>query len=162
MEDDTRRVDTRSTLALLLVTGILSIGGYLVYTQPDTDVTKMYLGGLMASLTAVIAFYFGSTSSSERKDATQAKVAERLAEVAAAPANGTSAQKFTWVSLMSDEERAKLDEAAKMDGRVKTFIAASQVGRATPEDLDYLVEAGILTEGRPAQLQSANKPTTTT
>lgn len=98
-----------------------------------------------------VGFHFGSSAGSEKKDETQAKVAERLA---AKTTNGDK-MRFTWWSLFTEEEKKKFDVAAQTDGRVKAFIVAAQMGRAEDPDLDYLVSVGALTQDRADFIQAS-------
>jgi hypothetical protein len=142
---DTRRVDTRSTLALIIVSNIVILTAFLAYTAPDSDAFKILLGLLGGSATAVIGYYYGSNSTTERKDQAQERVAARLADKVATPEAVT---KFAWWSLFTDDEKRMFEIAAQTDGRVKMFIVVAQVGRAEEQDLDYLVQVGALTKER--------------
>lgn len=145
-----RRVDTRSVLAILVVLNILILTAWLAYSAPESDGFKILLGLLGGSASGVVGYYFGSNSSSEKKDDQQARVAERLA----AKVTGDDPI-IKWWDLMSEEEKAKITEAGKIDGTIQTFVTTAAKGRATPEDLAYLVKAGLLTQERADAIQSA-------
>lgn len=88
-----------------------------------------------------------SSAGSDKKDDTNATVARSLADkVAPPPAKVTVA----WWGTFDAAEQAALTAAAATDPKVQTFIDAAKGGKATPEDLAYLVSKipPLLTQAR--------------
>lgn len=87
MEDDTKPKtiiemwDTRAVIALSLTLSMIVLTFVLALKGPETDAFKVLLGAMLTvGFTSVIGWYFASSSGSDKKDAMQAKVAEKLAE----------------------------------------------------------------------------------
>lgn len=93
-------------------------------------------------------YQFSSSAGSDKKDETQAKVASSLAEKVAPPTVAP------WWSRLNDAERTAIADA-KDDPRVQLFKSTAEVGRATQDDLAYLVTKGLLTQERATAIQSA-------
>ena len=72
------KLDTKSIIALVLVTALIAMMFVLVFrpTIPDSDVFKMLIGGMMTvGFSTVINFYFGSSAGSKAKDDTLNQIA---------------------------------------------------------------------------------------
>lgn len=147
-DEEQSKVDTRSTIAVLLVSAMIALAAYLAWKQPDSDAFKILLGALISTgFTAVIGYYFGSSSNADKKDASQSRVMEALA--------GPEPEKpLPWWELFSAQEQAAIAEAGKIDGTIQTFIGAAKVGKGKPADLDYLATAGVLTQARAAAIRN--------
>jgi hypothetical protein len=95
-----------------------------------------------------VGYQYSSSAGSDKKDETSAGVARALADkVASAP--GAQPQLIVvWWSVLTDEEKQKITTAAPADPKVMAFVTAANIGKATPEDLHYLVAQGLLTQER--------------
>ncbi len=92
-------------------------------------------------------YHYSSSAGSDKKDETNASVQRALADkVQGAP--GTAPAIVVWWSVLTDEEKQKITTAAPADPKVMAFVTAANVGKATPEDLHYLVAQGLLTQER--------------
>lgn len=96
MSDDTDvpkklldRFDTRAFIAIELSTSMVALTFVLALRAPETDAFKVLLGAMLTvGFASAIGWYFNSSSGSEKKDATQAKVAEKLAEKVSSTGTG--------------------------------------------------------------------------
>ncbi len=92
-------------------------------------------------------YQYSSSAGSDKKDETSANVQRALADkVPGAP--GLAQLIIVWWSVLTDEEKQKITTAAPADPKVMAFVTAANVGKATPEDLHYLVAQGLLTQER--------------
>jgi len=102
---------------------------------------------------AIINYLVGSSRSSQAKDETQNKVIEKLTSTAPPGPTGPVAPLpgpvvvTAWWSVLTPAEQTAI-EAQAADPRVQTFIAAAKLGKATADDLTYLVGKGLLTQAR--------------
>lgn len=67
-------------LSAIVVLGVLSILGTLLFHPVPTenkDLINIAFGGLLGSLTTVVAFYFGSSKSSQAKDDALQEIAKK-------------------------------------------------------------------------------------
>lgn len=76
----------QATIALVIIIGFLALLGawFVVPLKGDATLFNVLAGALAASLTAVIQYYFGSSSGSKSKDAALSSIATANA----APTNG--------------------------------------------------------------------------
>lgn len=106
-----------------------------------------------------IGYQYNSSAGSDKKDDTQAKVADKLAS-AVAPVPGAPPTPpapppvIAWWSLLTDPEKATIN-AARSDARVQSFVDRAQQGKADSADLDYLVARGLLTAPRADTIKAA-------
>lgn len=104
-------------------------------------------------LVLIYNFAFGSSSSGAKLADTQNRITEKLTSVAPAGAPGPVAPLpaptvvVAWWSVLTPAEQAAI-EAFTPNPRVLTFIKTAKVGKSTPDDLDYLVTLGLLTQDR--------------
>lgn len=111
-------------------------------------------------LVLIYNFAFGSSSSGAKLADTQNRITEKLTSVAPAGAPGPVAPLpspvvvVAWWSLLTEPERAAITAAALTDARVSAFVSASATGKASTEDLTYLVSKGLLTQDRATAIQS--------
>ncbi len=104
-----------------------------------------------------IGFQFSSSAGSEKKDEVQAIVATKLADKVPTPPSSSAPPPpavMAWWSLLSDTEKTALS-TPPVDDRVQKFMDTAKIGRATPDDLAYLVSKGLLTSARAAEIESA-------
>lgn len=68
--------DTKSAIAISLVTSMIAMAFVLALRAPDSDIFKIVIGGLMTvGFSNIISFYFGSSSGSKAKDDTLNQIA---------------------------------------------------------------------------------------
>ena len=80
---DLSKFDTKSAIAVVLIVSMVAMAFLLAIRNPDSDIFKMLMGGLVTvGFSNVISFYFGSSSGSKAKDDTL----NQIAVSAAAPA----------------------------------------------------------------------------
>lgn len=95
----------------------------------------------------ILNFVIGSSRSSQVKDVATNKIVEKLT-------GGDQSIKppvvVAWWGTFDAAEQAALISAAATDPKVQTFIDAAKGGKATPEDLAYLVSKipPLLTQAR--------------
>lgn len=83
------RFETRSFIAIILVLSMVGLTYILALRIPESDAFKILLGAMLTvGFASAIGWYFNSSIGSEKKDAAQQKVTEKLAE--ALPAAGVS------------------------------------------------------------------------
>jgi hypothetical protein len=139
-EDGTK---ARGIIAVILAAALMLIIGALIFVAPRAD-SKDYLtlliGALIANVTAVIQFYFGSSSGSKVLTANQqelAKVAvESVAASAAKPPNaldgalpaGTQADPVVVVDQDTDAAKAQPKAAGEVPLSVQLAQAESEPG----------------------------------
>lgn len=106
----------------------------------------MYVGtGLITSIT----WWMGSAKGSDANNKMQDKMADAIRPALSVEPPAV----ISWWTLLTPEEQAAI--AASPDADVKMFAAAAKVKRATPELLDKVVAAGLLTPERAAAIQAA-------
>jgi len=105
-----------------------------------------------------LGFFFGSNLSKTQSDARQQSVVERLINPQP-PAPVAPAVVVSWWSLMTPTEQTAIRDSSN-SGNTKSqeVFAALQAGKATKEDLDYLVAVSLLTKDRVDILTSASPP----
>lgn len=137
----------------LVVVAAAMVFLWLLYPPTGDANTLALLAGFVMLFIKMAAdasgYQYSSSAGSDKKDETQAKVADKLAEKVAAPVVAP------WWSRLTDAERTAIADAAKDDPRVQLFKSTAEVGRATPDDLAYLVTKGLLTQERSTAIQSA-------
>ena len=140
---------------LVVIAALMVVFLILVLTRTDVKVDAGTIALFASMVTTFILmaksgsdYQFSSSAGSDKKDETTAKVAANLAEKVAAP--GVT---VPWWSRLSPEERTAIIDAAKADPRVQLFKSTSEVGRATPDDLEYLVTKKLLTQARATAIQ---------
>lgn len=104
-----------------------------------------------------IGFQFNSSAGSEKKDEVQAVVSAKLADKVPTPPPPPSAAPsvvMAWWSLLTDAEKTAL-ATPPVDDRVQKFMDTAKLGRATPDDLAYLVSRNLITAARAAEIESA-------
>lgn len=75
------RFDTRACIAIMLTSSMIALTFVLALRGPETDAFKVLLGAMLTvGFASAIGWYFNSSAGSDKKDATQARVAEKLAE----------------------------------------------------------------------------------
>lgn len=150
---------TQTVIAIILTISMVAVTFTLIVIKepPASDMVKMLVGGLMTvGFSSIISFYFGSSAGSKDKDnaiigqMAPAKnppnpPAEAIADVAP----------IHWWDVLTDRERVAITGAAPTDARVNAFMVAAQTGRATSNDLAYLVTKNLLTHDRAAEIQAA-------
>src|SRR3990167_6227731 len=81
------RLDTRSFIAISLTISMIALTFVLALRGPETDAFKVLLGAMLTvGFASAIGWYFNSNAGSDKKDETQAKVAEKLADKVATSA----------------------------------------------------------------------------
>lgn len=84
------RFDTRAFLAIELATSMVVLTFVLALRVPESDAFKILLGAMLTvGFASAIGWYFQSSAGSEKKDTTQAKVAEELAKKVTGTGNGS-------------------------------------------------------------------------
>lgn len=149
----------------LLASMVIIAGVSLFYrmTHPS-EVNDKILDMMLTIIfsTCLVLIYnwsFGSSSDTVKTQDTQGRIVEKLTSpppagpVSAAPTSPAPTVVMAWWGLLTKEEQVKL-EAAASDTRVAAFIANSKLGKATVEDLQYLVGLDLLTAERAAEIQS--------
>ena len=70
------KFDTKSAIAVTLIASMVAMAFLLAIRNPDSDIFKMLMGGLVTvGFASVINFYFGSSSGSKAKDDTLNQIA---------------------------------------------------------------------------------------
>lgn len=130
-----------------------------VITKSLADKDKIIAGNVVAA--AALASAAAPSADAMKAAAIVAPAAAEAAappaaEVAAPPAVDAALRQagiephpqvvVAWWSMLSPKEQGDLSIESIADPRVSTFVEASKIGRATAEDLDYLVSRGLLTQ----------------
>ena len=118
-----------------------------------TDMAKTLQQNLTNMGLIALGFFFGNTMAKMAQDVGQQKVVEKLTSP---PPNGpvapvpspTQVVVVSWWSLLTDEEKKTIQDAALTDPRVQVFLTAAPAGRAVAEDMEYLVSKNLLTRER--------------
>lgn len=160
--------DVQRVLALILVGSfaiiMLVMAMRLTFMGQPTDITdilKTLISSLINVVMIVLGYFFGSSKSKEQSDTSQQKIVEKLTSTQ--PPNGSGPVApvpaptvvVAWWSLLTDAERTAIDVAATTDPRVKAFADSAATGKATVEDLDYLVIKNLLTQERATAIAAA-------
>lgn len=152
--------DVQRALAMMLIgafvlTLLIMAIRITIWGDPPTlvDILKTLISALINVVMLVLGYFYGSSKAKETSDSSQQKVIEKLTSTAP-PTGGPVAPLaaatvvVAWWSKLTDAERTAITEAAPTDPKVAAFMAAAQTGKATPEDLAYLVTKGLLTQER--------------
>lgn len=155
--------DVQRGLALILVgtfalAVIVATGASIIY--PDStalvDMSKTLQAALVNMGLIALGFFFGSSQSKVQSDAGQQKIVDKLTSAPVAPVapvvapvlvSATHPVVVAWWSLLTHEEQSALEDSSS-DVRIRTFIDAAKVGKATAADLSYIVGTGLLTQAR--------------
>lgn len=87
------RFDTRAFIAIILTLSMIALTFVLALKGPETDAFKVLLGAMLTvGFASAIGWYFNSSAGSDKKDTTQARVAEKLAEKVPLMAPGSAAE----------------------------------------------------------------------
>lgn len=154
--------DVQRALALLLI-GLICLAafalvGRMIFSADIgsvTDLTKIMLAAVVNMGLIALGFFFGSSQSKEKADASQQKIVEKLTS-AAPPASGPvaplaaplPAPVIAWWSLLTEQEREAIKTASNTETKAAVFMAASQAGRASDVDLANMVSLDLLTQAR--------------
>jgi hypothetical protein len=162
--------DVQRAIALILI-GTLAATAFLIAIRlviwgdaaALLDMAKTLQSNLTNMALIALGFFFGSTIQKALSDAGQQKIVEKLTS-STPPATGPVAPLaappepvvvVAWSSKLTEAERAAIASAANAgDARVAAFITAADAGKASPDDLTYLVGKGLLTQERATQIQS--------
>ena len=128
--------------------------------EQNIDILKIALPATITFAGTCLGFYFGSSKSKEQTDASQAQLVDKLTPLAAPTPPVPTSPVQPWWGRLSDAEKNTITAAAQNTGgapdpRVGAFITASQVGAATPGDLAYLVQKGLLTQARADEIKGS-------
>lgn len=158
--------DVQRALALILVgtfalTLMMLTIRVVIWGDPPTlvDLIKTLISALINVVMLVLGYFYGSSKAKEQSDSSTARVVEKLTSP---PPNGPvapvpsppAAPAIAWWSLLTEEEKTGITAAAATDPRVQVFAAAAAIGRATPDELAYLVSKGLLTPERATAIQA--------
>lgn len=95
-----------------------------------------------------IGYQYNSSAGSDKKDEAQAKVTTTLAAAAVVPTAVVVPPAPTWWTLLTDPEKFAIEADAPNNARLTAFITAAKAGKATVDELNYLVQRGLLTQSR--------------
>ncbi len=136
---------------VVIATGLtVWMGNTLVQGKADAG-TAAVISGIVMIFVKMAADACGyqtqSSAGSDKKDDAQTAVSKALAEkvpAAVAPPTPPPAPipptvVVAWWSALTPDEQAALELAGQTDQKVKAFVDASKIGKATPDDLAYLV-----------------------
>lgn len=145
--------DMPGAIAIVLIVAVVVLAVMLAFRDPGGDMFKFMVGGLMTvGFSSIVAFYFGSSAGSKDKDNA---IIGQMAPAKNPPNPPVEPVSPHWWDIVTDEERATITAAAISDAKVNGFMVAAQTGRATSNDLAYLVTKNLLTHDRAAVIQSA-------
>lgn len=153
--------DVQRALALLLI-GLICLAafalvGRMIFSADIasvTDLTKIMLAAVVNMGLIALGFFFGSSQSKEKADASQQKIVEKLTSAAPPGAPGpvapvpASSVVVAWWSLLTDAERDAVTAASSTDSGAAAFLAAARAGRASDTDLANVVSLGLLSQAR--------------
>jgi len=162
--------------AIVLMVGFILrqlLVGQFVLDQSQRDLLMVLLGVILACFKDVFGYTFGSSAGQKRqgeviteslkdKDkiiATNVSTAADVAATALSTANAAAPPKTVlvvpwWPSILTDDEREAINTAAATDPKVQSFVTAATIGRASPDDLKYLVSKGLLTQERAIAIEA--------
>lgn len=153
--------DVQRALALILI-GFLALASFGLVVRlivsadigSVVDLAKIMLAALVNMGLIALGFFFGSSQSKEKADASQQKIVEKLTSTAPPPAGPVAplaapiAPIIAWWSVLTDDEREAIKQASTTDSKAATFMAAAQAGRASDVDLANMVSLNLLTQAR--------------
>jgi hypothetical protein len=157
--------DVQRVLALMLVgafTLVLLIFAFRLVIWGDAptlvDLIKTLISALINVVMLVLGYFYGSSKAKEQSDSSQQRVVEKLTSPPgspAAPVPPAPTVIVAWWSLLTEAERAAITADAPNDPRVAAFAVAAGLGKATADDLAYLVARSLLTQDRATAIQAA-------
>lgn len=120
-----------------------------------SDILKIMVPALINVVTFVLGYFYGSSKAKDTSDTSQQKIVDKLTST---PTPIAPAPAVAWWTKLSDSEKTAITTAQGLgsvspDARVAAFVTASQVGAATPDDLNYLVSKGLLTAARANEIK---------
>ncbi len=132
---------------IVLAAALFIFFAVLLASKPNLDAgTVALLAGFVTTFTLMAKsasdYQFVSSAGSDKKDDAQTAVSKALAEKVPAPASPaptTGAVVVAWWGSLDADEQQALRDAAVTDPKVAAFNEAAKTGRATPDDLAYLV-----------------------
>jgi hypothetical protein len=154
--------DVQRAIALILV-GTLAIitlatAVKLMFSADPAviaDVSKTLQAALVNMALIALGFFFGSNLSKQQADAGQQRIVDKLTSTnppgtpgPIAPVPAPTVPPTPWWTVLTDDERTNIDRESTADPAVAKFAAAAQLGRATQDDLVYLVSKNLLTADR--------------
>lgn len=149
--------DVQRALALIIIgalafTAIIIVIRLVVWGDAATlvDIGKTLLSNLQNMALIALGFFFGSNMSKQLADAGQQKIVEKL--TGSAPPPTAPAAGPPWWGQLTDSEKQAMDAAALSDPEIAKFVAAAKLGRATPEQLVYVLSKGLLSEARAKEI----------
>ena len=136
-----------AVLSAFLVVFLMMVLVYSPAGKLDAGTIALFAGFVtlfIKSATDAIGYQFQSSSGSDKKDDAQTAVSKALADKVPAPAPITPppvppAVVVAWWGALDPAEQQALTDAAATDPKVASFIEAAKAGRATADDLAYLV-----------------------
>lgn len=160
-ENITWMSDVQRALAIVLVgtfalTLVLLIIRIVIWGDPPTlvDLVKTLISALINVVMLVLGYFYGSSKAKEQSDASQQQIVEKLTSTNPPGTPGPVAPiaapvvVVAWWSLLTPAEQAAVTATASTDPRVQAFVTAAGTGRATADDLTYLVGKGLITQDR--------------
>ena len=180
MPDDTTNGNASSTPGWMTdvqrAIAMMLIGAFAIATMIATicsifwpqqaaliDMAKTLQAALVNMSLIALGFFFGNNQAKAVADAGQQKIVEKLTSTAP-PTGGPVAPLaapvvvVAWWSLLTEAERTAITAAATAappDARAAAFMAAAQSGKASSDDLTYLVAHGLLTQDRATAIATA-------
>lgn len=68
--------DVPSTIALIFVVSFNALLGFVTWKDPTGQNTQIMIGAMVATISGIVGFYFGSSTSSKAKDETIAHLSQ--------------------------------------------------------------------------------------
>lgn len=146
--------------AFLMLAMIVMTATALFYrmTHPsevnDKILDMMITISFSTCLVLIYNYAFGNSSSGNKVADTQSRITEKLTSTAPPGPTGpvapvpAPAAIVAWWSLLTDDERGLISTAAPNDPKVSAFMSSAQTGKASPDDLAYLVGKNLITQAR--------------
>ena len=136
-----------AVLSAFLVVFLLMVLVYSPAGKLDAGTIALFAGFVtlfIKSATDAIGYQFQSSSGSDKKDEANVAVSKALADKVPAPAPVVPppvppAVVVAWWGALDAAEQQALQDASVTDPKVAAFIEAAKSGRATADDLAYLV-----------------------
>lgn len=100
-----------------------------------------------------LGFFFGNTMAKMAQDKSQQDLVQKMTPTA--PGTPSAVPVPPWWAKLTEDEKNAIAAAMKADPRIDTIKSAMTAGAATPEDLQYLVAANLLTQDRADAIQKA-------
>lgn len=155
--------DVQRAIALILVIAfaiavIASVIKLVISADVPTlnEFVKIVIAALINMVLIALGFFFGSNQSKNLSDARTSSIVEKL--TGGGPPTPPIVV-VSWWSLMTAAEQDAIKASANAgNAKVQQVFAALQAGKATKEDLDFLVSVNLLTKERYDILTSASPP----